>query len=189
MSVLGLEVSEYYHFSSVRSTQDLARTLARQGSPGWTLVVADRQTAGRGRMGRKWSSPEGGLYFSLVLKPKVPPEGLATLNLRCADALSKALTRATGLWTRVVAPNDILASPNRRGPFRKVCGLLADACGTDGRTEWLVLGVGINVNNRIPPALARSKAASLLRLTGRRWDRRRILEEALRALKGTLALN
>ena len=76
------------HLTSTESTQDLARQMAEKNCPEWTLIIADRQTHGRGRLGRKWGSTKGGLYFSLVLRPEVPPTALAHLSLTTASSVA-----------------------------------------------------------------------------------------------------
>jgi BirA family biotin operon repressor/biotin-[acetyl-CoA-carboxylase] ligase len=153
--VLRLEVTD--------STQTVARFLAEQGAQDRTLVWADRQTAGRGRMQRKWDSGVGGLYFSLILRPHMSPARLADLNLAVAAAAAEALA-STGITTTVKPPNDVIGSQGRRSG--KVCGILAEASGGSQTVEWLVLGVGININNK--PRI--KDATSLKSLTGKQWD-------------------
>ena len=166
---------------STASTQTLARRLAEKGAPAGTLVRADRQTSGRGRMDRRWSSGKGGLYFSLILRPRMAPSELANLSLSTAASCARSLARVSGLETVVKPPNDILARP--RGstePPRKVCGILMEASGDTKRVHWVVLGIGVNVNNRLPAALR--EAATLSGLAGRRLDADRVLARLLKAL-------
>lgn len=152
------------HLTEAASTQDLAKGLAMQGAPDRTLVWADRQTAGRGRLGRRWKSPDGGLYFSVILRPRFPPAALAEFSLAAAAAVAAALARETGITTAVKPPNDVMGL-TKAGKPRKVAGILAEAAGDSRRVEWLVLGVGVNVNNSPPLA----SSASLRSLTGRTW--------------------
>jgi BirA family biotin operon repressor/biotin-[acetyl-CoA-carboxylase] ligase len=143
------------------STQNVARFLAEQGAPHGTLVRADRQTAGKGRLERKWESKPGGLYFSLILRPDFAPSKLADLSLATGEAAARALQGLAGIETAVKPPNDVYAIKN--GKARKICGILAEASGGERKTDWLVVGVGINVNNK--PALA--SATSLKALDGK----------------------
>jgi BirA family biotin operon repressor/biotin-[acetyl-CoA-carboxylase] ligase len=160
----------------VDSTQSEARRLAEAGAPDGTLVWALRQTEGRGRLGRRWRSAPGGLYASWLLRPGFPPERLAELSLACGEALAEAL-RGFGAKTAVKPPNDVLAlCPD--GKARKLCGILCEAAGDSGRLHWLVIGFGVNVNNR--PPLKRS--TSLRSLAGRRVAVSSVLQAALASL-------
>lgn len=124
-------------FEELASTNDEAKRLAAAGAPEGALIVARRQTAGRGRSGRVWESPPGNLYFSLLLRPGRPPAESAQLSFVTALALSDALPAPTALkW-----PNDILA----RG--RKLCGILLE-----GSADALVVGCGVNVESAPPGA-------------------------------------
>lgn len=141
------------HKESTASTQDDAKALALAGAPEGTLVVADRQSAGRGRLGRVWSSPAGGLWFSLVLRPKIRPEAAPALALVAALALARAVKRF-GVEARLKWPNDVWVGE------KKLAGLLTEMSAESDRVHWLVLGVGVNVANP-PPAEARTPAVSL----------------------------
>ena len=163
---------------SVASTQSAARRLAEQGAPDGTLVWSLTQTAGRGRMGRRWRSGPGGLYVSWLLRPKFPPARLAEFSLACGAAAAAALSDAAKIETTVKPPNDVLALC-ADGKRRKICGILCEASGGSSSLEWLVVGIGVNVDNA-PPL---KRATSLRALTGRRVG----LEPVLRALMRRLA--
>jgi BirA family transcriptional regulator, biotin operon repressor / biotin---[acetyl-CoA-carboxylase] ligase len=156
---------------SCESTQVLVDTSLPEGA----LVVADHQTAGRGRLGRSWEAPPGtALLFSLLLKP--PPErDVPQLSLVAGIAVADTIERMLGLSVQIKWPNDVML---RR---RKVAGCLAEA-----RDEAVVLGIGVNVNqtsDQLPP-----NAGSLRSLTGREWDREAILSTLLEDLdRGYLA--
>ncbi|MEK7389777.1 MAG: biotin--[acetyl-CoA-carboxylase] ligase [Elusimicrobiota bacterium] len=160
------------------STQSVARRLADAGAPDGTLVWALRQTSGRGRQGRRWRSPPGGLYVSWILRPSFAPERLAELSLACGWSLAAAL-RDFGVKTAVKPPNDVLALC-ADGQARKIGGILCEARGDSSKIEWLIIGVGVNVNN----GATLKRATSLLELTGRRTS----LARALRAAMGRLSL-
>jgi BirA family biotin operon repressor/biotin-[acetyl-CoA-carboxylase] ligase len=155
------------------STQTVARRLAGDGAGDGTLVWARSQTAGKGRLGRRWRSAPGGLYVSWLIRPRFSPPRLAEFSLACGAAAAAALRDLGAPDPAVKPPNDVLAR-GADGKFRKVCGILCEASGTASRLDWLIVGVGINVNN--DPPLRR--ATSLRTLTGRRTG----LEAALRAL-------
>ena len=147
-------IAQTLHLPVTDSTQNVARFLARQGAPHGTLVWADRQTAGKGRLERKWESAPGGLYVSLILRPAFPPARLAELSLATAGAAARALGDLGGIQTAVKPPNDVYAV--KSGKARKLCGILAEASGDSRKTDWVVLGVGVNVNNAPRPAGATS---------------------------------
>lgn len=161
---------------TVDSTQSEARRRAEAGAPDGTLVWALTQTAGKGRMGRRWRSAPGGLYASWLLRPKFPPERLAELSLACGEALAQAL-RGFGVATAVKPPNDVLALC-ADGKARKLCGVLCEASGDSTKLDWLIVGFGVNVNNE--PPLKRS--VSLRALTGKTVPVAKVLRAATAAL-------
>ncbi len=128
------------------STNDDARRLAGEGATEGTLVWADRQTAGRGRRGRRWESPAGNLYMSVLLRPEGPLARAGQVGFLAALAIAETL--ASLLPNRRVAckwPNDVLIA-DETGGYRKVAGLLLESeARADGTAEWLVVGLGVNV--------------------------------------------
>jgi BirA family biotin operon repressor/biotin-[acetyl-CoA-carboxylase] ligase len=167
-------ITDLRRLAVTASTQDLAKDLARGGARDATLVWALRQTRGRGRLARRWLSGAGGLYFSLILKPAFPPSRLADFSLMTAEAASEALESLTGLHMEVKPPNDVMTR-DPKGVLRKVCGILAEACGGAASLDWLVVGIGVNVNNS--PRLPKDAlpASSLRKLTGHAWELETVL--------------
>ena len=161
----------YEHVGSTPSTQLLLAPDAPEGA----LVVAEEQTAGRGRLGRSWFAPAGtSLLCSLQLRPDTPTERLPELTGVAARACADAIAALTGLEPALKFPNDVLVGG------RKVAGILAEA--RDGR---VVLGVGINVNlpvDELPEDVDRP-ATSLLVETGRELDRAELLAELVERLE------
>ncbi len=122
------------------STNRMARALAESGACDGTVVVARRQTAGRGRMGRSWlASGDFGLWFSAVLRPQFEANLGGLLGIGAAVAVARAVDKLTGVCADLKWPNDVLIGG------RKVCGVLAEASTVGGRLEWAVVGVGINL--------------------------------------------
>ena len=160
----------------VGSTQTLARELADKDAPAWTLVWADRQSHGRGRMDRHWASGPGGLYISLILRPRIRPTHLARFSLQAGQAAAEAVAEATGLATRIEMPNDVMARA-KDGEHKKVCGILIEAAGDSRHIDWVVVGVGININNKVPKSLP--NAASLRDLAGREFQPETVLAALL----------
>lgn len=160
------------------STQSVARRLADEGAPGGTLVWALAQSKGKGRLGRRWRSTPGGLYVSWLIRPDLAPDRLADFSLACGAAAAAALRDLGVREPAVKPPNDVLAR-GTDGKFRKICGILCEASGDSSRLHWLIVGVGINVDND-PPL---KRATSLKALIGRRTG----LEPVLRALMRRLS--
>lgn len=180
LSLLDTEVvgSRFIFYPVVDSTNRVARELAREGCPEGTVVVADKQTAGRGRLGRRWFSPEGrNLYFSVVLRPRISPTYLYHATMLAAVSVCEAL-RNRGIDALIKWPNDVYV----RG--RKICGVLNEAELSGSRAEFVVLGVGVNVNiesGEFPPDV-RDIATSLFEETGERHKRSELLAEILSSM-------
>ncbi len=168
---------DVHHFESVASTMDEAFRLALEGYPEGTVVVAESQTKGRGRMGRHWSSPKGrGIYFSLILRPGIPPSQASLLTLAAAVALSEAIeTVVPQAQARIKWPNDLLVGG------KKLCGILTELRAETDRVQFVVVGVGINVNNTAPQLLP--EATSLRAETGVSWPRLLIFQQVLRTFE------
>ncbi len=165
------------------STNDEALRLLAEGAGHGSLVVADRQTRGRGRLGADWWSPPGvGLYVSVVLRGASEIESPTTVVAAVGLGIAEGVRAATGLDLDIKWPNDLWHNG------RKVAGVLVESRGFDPRRPALVAGFGINVNHRpadLPPAL-RENAASLAMVAGRRLDRGGVLAAVLTALEPRL---
>jgi BirA family biotin operon repressor/biotin-[acetyl-CoA-carboxylase] ligase len=169
--------SSIHRLDVVDSTQSMLARLARAGAPDGTVVTARHQTSGRGRRGRAWwDAPGESLLLSVLLRPAVPAGHISQLSLVAALAVTDALAGA-GVMGRIRWPNDVLVGGS------KISGILPDAvCGTDGRVEHAIVGIGINLGQRcFPPELA-GQATSLRLLTGRAHDPARVEAAVLIAL-------
>lgn len=161
-------------FDSLPSTNLEAAKRAAEGAPEGLVIVADEQTAGRGRLGRQWVSPKGaGLYFSLVLRLQVESDAWPLITFVAALAVHDALFQCCGLQTDIKWPNDVLANN------RKLCGILAETL--DGGS--IVLGIGVNLTSTSFPADLKNTATSVESLTGDIPDRETVLQSILRAFK------
>ena len=134
-----------YAFARAASTMDLAHTLAAEGAPEGALVVADRQEHGRGRLGRSWASPDGGLYCSLILRPQRPPADSPQLSLVAGLAAAEAVREAARVYPSIRWPNDLLIGG------RKLAGILteqkvSDTFGARHLLPAVVVGIGINIS-------------------------------------------
>ncbi len=117
---------------------DTARKAAKEGATEGTVVIANSQTAGRGRLGRAWLSPEGGLAMSLILKPSL--DNLPQLIMIASLAMVRAIKKVTGLETQIKWPNDILIKS------KKICGILIENEVKGSKVDFAIIGIGINVN-------------------------------------------
>ena len=155
---------EIYYFPEIDSTNRRAREQGRKGAREGTVVLADFQSQGKGRLGRSWASPAGlNLYASIILRPPIPPKVAPQITLLAGVATANALARASGLDTRVKWPNDIFL----RG--KKVAGILSEMEADNTKTQFVILGIGVNVNwprGDIPPDLL--EIATSLRAEGGR---------------------
>jgi BirA family biotin operon repressor/biotin-[acetyl-CoA-carboxylase] ligase len=160
-----------HYFETLDSTNDLAKALAVQGAPEGTVVVAEAQTGGRGRLGREWNSPSGvGLYVSLVLRPMLPPMELPQITLTTAVAVVRAVRRVAGLAPGIKWPNDLLLNGKKLG------GILTEMETESDRIRHVVVGLGLNVNNPgFPPELA-ATATSLALVAERTFSRVNLLQ-------------
>ncbi|HTS79372.1 MAG TPA: biotin--[acetyl-CoA-carboxylase] ligase [Myxococcaceae bacterium] len=166
-------------FDSLGSTSEHAFRLAGEGAEHGELVVAEQQTAGRGRRGRSWASPAGkNLYASLVLRPELPPQRAPELTLLAAVAVAETL-RGEGVEATIKWPNDLQVGG------RKIAGILTELSAEADRVHFVILGIGVNLNAApadFPPELA-EVATSVLRVTGRRVNRAAFAARLLRTLE------
>ena len=181
---LGPFAARILFYDEIGSTNDVAAALAASGSSEHAVVIADMQTAGRGRRGRRWFSPPGsGLYVSAVLAPHRstdPVRATSLLTLAAGVALAEAIQSSTGLVPDIKWPNDLLVAR------RKLGGILAEGVsipGSDSHLLRVVLGFGINVNPAAYPSELRTAATSLETELGRRIDRAIVCAECLIALR------
>jgi BirA family biotin operon repressor/biotin-[acetyl-CoA-carboxylase] ligase len=159
--------------ASCGSTNDEAAKWAREGAPAFSVVVADAQTHGRGRLGRVWQSPPGeNLYFSTVLRPAISPQHAAPITLAAGVAVAEALTRI-GAAPTLKWPNDVLVSG------KKIAGILSEMSTRGMRLEHVIVGIGVNVLSH-PPELP---TTSICKVLGHAIDRDAVLDEVLASLR------
>ena len=163
-------------FESLPSTNTELARQASEGAGEGLSIVADEQTAGRGRLQRAWSSPKAaGLYFSILLRPTIPPDQWPLITLMAALAVGDALSDACDVNTDIKWPNDLLSGE------RKICGILAESVETPaGRA--VIVGIGINLTADAYPAELAEVATSVAEASGRTSERETLLAALLRAL-------
>lgn len=166
-----------YYFDETDSTNIAAKRYAEEGAPHGTTVIANMQTAGRGRRGRKWQSPPGSaIYMTIMLKPDFSPNKASMLTLVMAVSVADAISEATGLNAGIKWPNDIVVNA------KKVCGILTEMNAELDYIHHVVIGVGINTNNGSPeefPEEIRKTATSLKIESGVHISRAALIERIL----------
>lgn len=165
---------EIYYYDVTDSTNIRAKELAEEGHPSGTLVVADRQEAGRGRRGRSWDSPSGtGIFMTLLLKPEMNPNHASMLTLVAAMAVARAISKCADTEALIKWPNDIVIGG------KKICGILTEMSAQFDFINHIVIGIGINVHNEHFPEEIAETAGSILLQTGKRIRRAELIEQIL----------
>ena len=160
-------------YEDIDSTNAEAKRLAKRGAPEGILVVAEAQTAGRGRGGHRWDSPPGGsIYMSILLRPKFEPEIAPMLTLLMANSVADAVLECTGLEVRIKWPNDLVLHG------KKICGILTEMEVMQNKIQNVVIGVGINVNMKEFSEEIQDTATSLLLEGGKTVDREKLIASA-----------
>jgi BirA family biotin operon repressor/biotin-[acetyl-CoA-carboxylase] ligase len=157
---------EVYYFPELKSTNIIAKEKALHRAEGvneGTLIIAGRQSVGKGRLGREWFSPAGGIWLSIILYPKLPPSYIPRITLMTAVAIVNAIKICTQIESQIKWPNDILINE------KKVCGILTEMSAELDIINWVVVGIGINVNidHREFPEGIQENAISLKEVSGK----------------------
>lgn len=163
----GERSARVHHYSELPSTMDKAQELGRSGCPDFSVVVTDQQTLGRGRLQRNWQSQPGGLYFTMILRPRLAPSEGPLINMAAALDMAVTLRDTYGIEARVKWPNDVLAGEG------KIAGILSQMAAEVDRIHYICLGIGVNVNN--PTIGITPPAASVAELIGRPGSRAEVL--------------
>ena len=166
------------YFDATDSTNIQARRLAEAHAPHGTLVVSDRQDGGKGRRGRSWASPSGvGIWMSLILRPEIAPSSASMLTLAAALAVREGIQEETGLSPLIKWPNDLVLNG------KKICGILTEMSTELMEIQYVVTGIGINVNQREFPPEIRDTATSLSLEAGRCFRRSSLIAAILKAFE------
>ena len=170
-----LNQAQVHYFEQLPSTMGAAREKARKGCPEFTVVVAGRQTRGRGRLDRTWVSADGGLFFTLVVRPPMPPALSARVNFAASLTLARTLREMFTVPATVKWPNDILVDG------RKISGMLSEMEAEADRVTYINIGIGLNANN--DPTPEEPAATSLINLLGQPVSRKAILAKFIEAFR------
>jgi len=169
-----------YYLSTCSSTQDVAEKLALEGASEGTIVIAEKMEQGRGRLRRSWIASEGGLWFSVILKPTYV-KNLQLITLAMGVGVANGIRKSTGLEVKLKWPNDILLND------KKVGGILVEGKLEADKVHYIIVGIGINVNNVLPPELTYI-ATTLSEASGRKLHRIPIFLSILRELDNQYTL-
>lgn len=169
---------EIYYFPELKSTNIIAKEKALHRAEGieeGTLIIAERQSAGKGRLGRKWFSPVGGIWLSVILYPQLSPSYISRITLMTAVAAVKAIKICTQIKSQIKWPNDILINE------KKVCGILTEMSAELDIISWVVVGIGINVNidHREFPEDIQENTISLKEVSGKEVLRVKLVQTFL----------
>ena len=171
--------SNFHYFATIDSTNNYARQLAERGSGEGEIVVAETQSHGRGRLGRRWESPaSANLYCSIILRPQSPPVQAPQITLMAGVALAETVGTFLPEPPTIKWPNDILV----RG--KKLAGILTELSGDARHVDYVILGIGVNLNDSLAhmPAQIRQRATSILALTHQPVSREAFLRRLIQDL-------
>lgn len=163
--------SKIVYHAELPSTMDAAKEMARKGCADFTTVIAGHQTNGRGRLDRQWSSQKGGLYFTMILRPGLPPVLSFRVVFLASLTLARILNQIFGIDVRLKWPNDLLVDES------KICGMLSELEAEADRVAFINIGIGLNVNNDPPPL--EPAATSLKKILGHKVSKKEILARYL----------
>lgn len=162
------------YYDEIDSTNEKAKELAKQDAVHGTLLVANKQTAGKGRRGRVWESPAGeNIYMSLILKPELEVDKASMLTLVMAYSVALAVEAETNLPVQIKWPNDLVVCG------KKICGILTEMSVSQGSIDYVIVGVGINVNSKVFPAELQDKATSLYLESGKQIKREELISQVM----------
>ncbi|MEM2933968.1 MAG: biotin--[acetyl-CoA-carboxylase] ligase [Halobacteria archaeon] len=171
-AIIGRELS---YFQSVSSTNDVAKELAEKGASEGLVVLAESQSMGRGRLGRTWASPPGGIWLSVILRPEILPSNAHLLAIAAGVGAANAINKL-GLHAKLKWPNDVMIRD------KKVCGILLELAAEVEAVDYAILGIGINANNDLPMEIQKI-ATTLKKELGNVIERAKFVQELLLELE------
>lgn len=168
-----------HSFTEVTSTNDVAKNLALSGASEGTVIVAEIQTCGRGRLGKEWLSPKGGMWFSVILRPQVKAKEIFKITFLTAVAVAKAIRKMFNLEAEIEWPNDVFVNG------KKVCGILTETNIKHEIVDFVIVGIGINANTDLKsfPRHLRETVTTLATEVNRETDREKLLQVLLEELE------
>ena len=167
---------EIHNFGKLSSTNTTAKEQAEKGAKEGTTIIAETQTSGKGRLDRLWVSPRGGVWLSIILRPRIDPEDASKITLTTAVAVTRILRRLYNVTAEIKWPNDVLIDN------KKVCGILTEAKLRGKTVNFVVVGIGINANFSIQalPEDLQTTATTLKEMLGKNVDREKLTAALLK---------
>ncbi len=162
-------------YKRVTSTNDKAKILAEEGAGEWTVVVAEVQTRGRGRFGKKWQSYKGGVWLSIILRPRISPKEVPNLQFLASNAVRKAVQRETGFVVQTKWPNDVVVESG------KIAGILVESKSKGRQVAFVIIGIGLNLNQR--KSTLPAGATSVYAATHEKFDEMRLMSGILEQMR------
>ena len=169
-----------YYYKEVTSTMDVAKKIAEKGEE--AIIIAETQTKGKGRLDRPWFSPKGGIWMSLVIKPSLTLKEAYLLTYIAALATALAIEKVSGIKAYLKWPNDVIYKMGEEE--KKLAGILLEIKAEIDRISYAIIGIGINVNNRI--SILEPQAISLKEILGKEIKRKNIVTEFIKIFKNFL---
>lgn len=166
---------------TVDSTNDEVKRKAHNNAESGLVVISTEQTAGKGRLGRKWASSEGGVYFSILLRPELPPSDISGITLAAGLGVCIAIRKFTGLNAMIKWPNDVIVEN------KKICGILTEMTAQTDMVDFVVIGIGINVLQDSFPEEISNKATSLKIETKKEIDLSQLMHNIIGTLDNTIS--
>ena len=174
----GIFAGEIYDYDVVESTNVIAKEKAREGASEGCVVIADSQTGGKGRLGKVWDSPGGtGIWMSVLIRPEIPPHEVSGITLVAGLAICQGIRAVTGLEAYIKWPNDIVING------KKVCGILTEMSAEMDRVNYVIVGIGINVNTVDFPEELQKIGTSLKIESGKPYRRKDVVAQVLMFLE------
>lgn len=169
--------TKVHHFKKISSTNNYARDLAKKGAKEGEVVVAEQQTQGRGRLQRKWLSKPGNLYVSLILRPPISTNVAPHLTFVASLAVAKTLEKNLGMAPSLKWPNDVLVDG------KKIAGILTEIETVDSKIDFVIVGIGININQEKFSKSLSETATSLQQILGKPSNLDQVLEQLLQSFE------
>ena len=167
--------TKVHYFKKISSTNEVAHDLAKKGAKEGEYVVAEQQTHGRGRLQRKWLSKPGNLYVSLILRPKIAIQEASHLTFVASLAVAKTLEKYLAMAPSLKWPNDVLVDG------KKIAGILTEIATTGSKIDFVIVGIGMNINQEKFPKSLSQTAASLYQILGKPLKLDQVLEQLLQS--------
>ncbi len=176
-----------YYFKQTDSTNEQAKKFIIKGAVDGTVLISEEQTEGRGRLGRYWISSSGGIWLSVILRPRIKPRDAPIISMVATLSVARAIKEVTGINAKIKWPNDVVveifdkAKKDRKPAIRKVCGILTEMVAELSRINYMIVGIGINVNNQIPKNI--QNIACSLKELGNKINRALLTQRVLEKLE------